>query len=164
MTDEKPDIQDYKYQELGIPRITARGLCKHQGNVFLEYDTSQSEIDRIYSLPGGAIKWGERALDTLKREFKEEFNMDVSAGRFLTVIENKFGTSSGRVHTVELIFEVSTQSSNFEPLVSNMDGKWIDINGIDRINLKPDELREAIFTQSINRRKHIIAGDMKVTG
>ena len=160
MPDEMPDIKAEDFQKMGIPRITVRGMCVHQGNLFVKYDTEQPEMERMYALPGGAVLWGERARDSLRREFKEEFNMDVSVGRFLVVIENKFGTSLGRIHNIELIFEVTTQSGTFEPMVSGLSGRWIDLNGIDKYNFKPDELREAIFTQSLNRRKHMIAGDL----
>jgi len=162
MEDDKSDIKAEYFQEIGVPRVTVRGICKHQGNIFVEYATDQVEMDRIYSLPGGAIKWGERSRDALRREFKEEFNMDVSVGRFLLVIENKFGTSKGRIHNVELVFELTTQSSEFDLMVPGLAGRWLDLNGIDKYNLKPDELREALFTQSLNRRKHLIAGDMKL--
>lgn len=161
MESEINEIRAEEFQNLGIPRVIVRGLCTHQGNLFVEYSSEQGEMDRQYALPGGQIKWGERAKDALRRIFKDEFSMDVTVDRFLLVIENKFGTRVGRIHNVEIVFEVKAQSADFNPMVAGLAGRWIEMNAIDKYNLMPEELREVLFTQSINRRKHIIAGDLK---
>jgi ADP-ribose pyrophosphatase YjhB (NUDIX family) len=150
-----------KYRELGIPRARACGFCTHHNNLFVIFSSEQPEIEREYALPGASIRWGERARDTLRRDFKERFNMDVSVGRFLLALENKSGTRTEKFHDIDIVFEIKATSADFDILVDGIGAKWLELNEIDRHNLKPDELKEAIFSQSINQRKHMIAGELK---
>ena len=39
----------------------------------------------LWGIPGGKIKWGERSEDALRRELKEETNLDITDIRFVLV-------------------------------------------------------------------------------
>jgi hypothetical protein len=60
-----------------------------------------------------------------------------------------------------MIFEAKATTVEFSVKAFGIGLKWIDVNELDRFNFQPSELRDAIFTQSIHRLKHLIAGDLK---
>ena len=162
MPDEfKEPSLEKKLRELGAPCPFIRGMCIHSGKLLTEYSTGYSEMDRVYSLPGSPMKWGERARDTLKKSFEEKYTLDISVGRFVIVVENKFPVFRDRPHLVELVFEIKAQSTEFVIKVPEIGLKWLDMNELDRYNFNPTELKDAIFAQNIHRLKHIIAGDLK---
>jgi ADP-ribose pyrophosphatase YjhB (NUDIX family) len=157
----KESSVEKKLKELGTPCPWIRGMCIHAGKLLTEYLTGFSEMERIYSLPGTPMKWGERARDSLKKAFDEKYSMEISVGRFIIVIENKFPVFRDRLHLVELVFEVKIQSAEFVVKVPDINLKWLDMNELDRYNFNPTELKDALFAQNIHRLKHIISGDLK---
>lgn len=67
------------------------------------FDTIKQQ--KFYRLIGGGIEFGERAEDTVVREFREELGLDIKVTRFLGVSENIF-TYEGRLgHEIVLFFE-----------------------------------------------------------
>lgn len=162
MPDElkEPGIEK-KSREIGLPCPFVRALCIHSNKILVEYLTGYSEMERIYYLPGAPMKWGERARDTLRKAFDEKYSVDVSVGRFIIAVENKYPIFQDRIHLIELVFEIKTQSQEFAVKVPDIALKWLDLNELDRYNFNPTELKDALFNQTIHRLKHIIAGDLK---
>jgi len=50
----------------------------------------RSEHDDFWALPGGRLEVGETMTEALRREMREEVEVDVEVGRLLWVIENFF--------------------------------------------------------------------------
>ncbi|NTU73792.1 NUDIX domain-containing protein, partial [Candidatus Roizmanbacteria bacterium] len=66
-----------------------------------------------YSVPGGHIEWGETILDALKREAKEETNLDVVHPQFLCMFEYiSDGTFYKQKHMLFLNHRVETASTD----------------------------------------------------
>src|SRR6201987_2501942 len=53
---------------------------------------------------GGHVEFGEYALDTVRREFREEIGQELTGVRLLGVLENIFGWRGGTEHEVVFIF------------------------------------------------------------
>lgn len=53
---------------------------------------------------GGHVEFGERALDTLHREFREEIGQELTDVRLLGVLENIFGWEGARQHEIVFIY------------------------------------------------------------
>jgi len=53
---------------------------------------------------GGTIEFGERAADTLKREFVEELGLEIVNPTLLTVMENLYEHHGVRGHEVVFVF------------------------------------------------------------
>ena len=53
-------------------------LLEHKGKVLVIHEPFQGKL--IYKFPGGGLEFGEGTIDCLKREFKEELNLDVIIG------------------------------------------------------------------------------------
>lgn len=58
-----------------VKRTSAYGVIKDEKGVLLVRDRTSS--NKKWDLPGGGIESGERLLDGLKREIKEETGLDV---------------------------------------------------------------------------------------
>lgn len=76
-----------------------------------------------WSLPGGAVRIGETAVEALRREFAEELDVTIEVGRLRWVVENFFdhwpldgppSTTSIAHHEVGLCFLASVPASLVE--------------------------------------------------
>ena len=59
---------------------------------------------------GGHVEFGEYALDTVRREFREEIGQELTDARLLGVLENIFGWRGGTEHEVVFIFAAAFAS------------------------------------------------------
>jgi len=64
----------------------------------------QAEGDDFWVLPGGRAEFGEPAEQTLKREIREELDIDVEILRLLWIVENFFRYANKRYHEIALYF------------------------------------------------------------
>jgi ADP-ribose pyrophosphatase YjhB (NUDIX family) len=55
--------------------IRVYGICIQNGHLLMNEELILGRT--VYKLPGGGLDWGEGTLDCLKREWKEELNMDI---------------------------------------------------------------------------------------
>jgi ADP-ribose pyrophosphatase YjhB (NUDIX family) len=56
---------------------------------------------------GGSIEFGERADETLRREFQEELGQAIAEPRLLCVLENLYEHSGQKGHEVVFVFETA---------------------------------------------------------
>jgi len=68
--------------------------------------------DPLFQRPlGGHVEFGEYALDTVRREFREEIGQELTDVRLLGVLENIFGWRGGTEHEVVFIFAAAFASA-----------------------------------------------------
>ena len=60
---------------------------------------------------GGHVEFGEYALDTVRREFREEIGQELTDVRLLGVLENIFGWRGGTEHEVVFVFAAAFASA-----------------------------------------------------
>jgi ADP-ribose pyrophosphatase YjhB (NUDIX family) len=64
--------------------------------------------DPLFQRPlGGHVEFGEYALETVHREFREELDRELTDVRLLGVLENIFGWQGGTQHEVVFIFSAA---------------------------------------------------------
>jgi ADP-ribose pyrophosphatase YjhB (NUDIX family) len=69
--------------------------------------------DPLFQRPlGGHVEFGEYALDTVHREFREELAQELTDVRLLGVLENIFGWQGGTEHEVVFIFSAAFASAS----------------------------------------------------
>ena len=66
-----------------LPISTVGGLIRDADDHVLMIRTHK--WSHLWGIPGGKIKWGERSEDALRRELKEETNLDITDLRFVLV-------------------------------------------------------------------------------
>ncbi len=79
-----------------------------------------------YIIPGGHIELGETMEEALKREIKEETNLDITDLNFLCAKENVFGDEfHKKKHLIWLTFSCKANGNNVILNKEGQDYKWI---------------------------------------
>ena len=103
---------------------------------------------KFYRCLGGGIEFLEKATDALKREFKEEINIDIIVDSFLGVSENIFTFQGKKAHELVFYYKISISEENYKEEYVQIDENsvdkaiWIDINEFKNGNkiLYPEEI------------------------
>ncbi len=103
-----------------LPRVTMTNirpivLCilrrDEQILVFEGYDEVKRQT--FYRPLGGGIDFGERSIDTVVREMKEELRAEVCNLRYLGTLENIFISNGQRGHEIVLVYQADFADSTF---------------------------------------------------
>jgi 8-oxo-dGTP pyrophosphatase MutT (NUDIX family) len=88
-------------------QIRPIALCVFHNNnrilVFEGYDKIKAEI--FYRPLGGGIEFGERGEDAVRRELKEELNVDITDLKYLGMLENIYTFNGGSYHEVVMVYD-----------------------------------------------------------
>lgn len=88
-----------------------------------------------WELPGGRIELDETPQETVKREIKEELNLDVVVGDIIDAWMYDIG-NKGNVFIVSYMCKLSEENvSNIQISDEHKEIGWFDINEIDNISL-----------------------------
>ena len=96
------------------------------------YDKVKKQI--FYRSLGGGIEFLEKSEDALRREFKEELNVDIKIKDFLGVSENIFTLRGKNAHEIVFMYSIEIPNKNYkeEYLIKEKKcqytAKWIDID------------------------------------
>lgn len=97
---------------------------------------AQEPAKDTLDLPGGFVDMFETAEEAVRREVKEETNLDVSAIRYLFSVPNIYPYSGFDVHTVDIFYECVV--ADFEYAFAADDASGIVV-------LQPEEVRPELF-------------------
>jgi phosphoglycolate phosphatase len=74
-------IQGKRFEQAHFPIATVGALIFNNSNQVLMLRTHK--WSNLWGIPGGKIKWGETCIDALRREIKEETNLDIDEISFV---------------------------------------------------------------------------------
>jgi ADP-ribose pyrophosphatase YjhB (NUDIX family) len=92
-------------------RPIAIGLIWNNGSLLVEHGFDSVKQKHFFRPPGGAIEFGERAVDALRREFIEELGAELIEPKLIIVIENIFEYEAQPHHELVFIFEARFKDS-----------------------------------------------------
>lgn len=123
-----------------------------------------------WALPGGKVKPGEQARDTILRFFDEEWGELVECGDLLCVGENFFELMGKLHHEIGLYFAVSLPSSS-RIMKKNcyyrsgyhgdgpMEFDWFDLSELAITDLRPSVLQSGLAAGQLP--PHFVHGDSR---
>ena len=136
-----------KFKEI---RPIVLGMVKKDNKVLVSkgYDEVKDEI--FYRSIGGGIEFLENSKDALKREFKEELNVEIIVGEFLGISENIFTYNGKNAHELILFYDVEIKDEDYKEKFHIIDDKcetdavWIDVKKFINRELKiyPEKVLE----------------------
>jgi ADP-ribose pyrophosphatase YjhB (NUDIX family) len=87
------------------------GLIWNNGSLLVEHGFDSVKGEHFFRPPGGAIEFGERAIDALRREFIEELEAELLDAKLITVLENLFQYEAQPGHELVFVFEAKFKDS-----------------------------------------------------
>ena len=145
------------------------GAVIHEGRVLLH----RGESEDFWTLPGGRAELGEPATETLKREMREELEVDAQVERLLWVVENFFTCLGAEWHELAFYFlmsfppgsDIYQRSEPFfgyeetQPEGMTLIFEWHSLDRLDEITLLPSFLKQGL--RSLPKgTEHIVHTDL----
>lgn len=134
-----------KFKEI---RPIVLGIVKRDNKILVSKGYDKIKNETFYRSIGGGIEFLENSKEALKREFKEELNIDIKVGDFLGVSENIFTYNGKNAHELIFFYNVDIKDSDYKEkyhIVDDnceTDATWIDVDEFINNNLKiyPEEV------------------------
>ena len=91
---------------MGNQRIRAVALCvvMNGDRVLVRRHLHGSQDPVFYRPPGGTIEFGERSIDAVRREVREEIGADLANLRLLACVENLFDYHGDVGHEIVFVY------------------------------------------------------------
>jgi 8-oxo-dGTP pyrophosphatase MutT (NUDIX family) len=120
-----------------LPEIRVIAICvfRHRGRILVAPGYDDVKNERFFRPLGGAIEFGELAVDALRREIREELALEIDNPVQLGIIENCFEYRGRSCHEVVFVFDAvlvdrTLYSEDALPIhEAGWDGpaKWLDL-------------------------------------
>lgn len=97
----------------------------------------------LVKLPGGGLEFGEGTADCLKREFKEELNLEITVGDAFYIQENFVPSlaKDGKQLLMLYFFATITNLNNLEIIDKNIqEVRWISLTANNPFTLPVDRI------------------------
>nr|WP_255723614.1 NUDIX domain-containing protein [Sporosarcina sp. ACRSL] len=136
--------------------LRAEGIIvtKDKTEVLVQCDVDES----FYRLPGGSIEFGETAVDAIKRELIEEYDLSLDIGKLACVSESIIQYDGKKRHDCTLIHWCSIDEKNKKTYVHKENSKikliWRTISQLRERPFYPEGILHIIVSEN-NNIKHI---------
>lgn len=135
--------------------IRVYGICINHRNEVLLSDESYGDMS-FTKFPGGGLEFGEGMIDCLKREFREEFDLEIEVGN-LFYLTDFFQVSafSENHQVVSVYYLIEAAVNSLDHLVEKRENTeklhWVSLS----------ELKEELLTFPIDKivAKKLITGE-----
>lgn len=120
-----------KFKEI---RPIVLGVVKKGNKLLVSKGYDKSKNQEFYRCLGGGIEFLEKSKDALKREFKEEINIEIEIGKFLGISENIFNYKGKDAHELILFYEAYINDKDYQQKYDLVDDNsesesiWVDID------------------------------------
>ena len=121
-------------------RAKAVAVCRHDGRVLVERGYDRVADSRFYRAIGGHIDFGERAAQTVVREWREEYGLTLREPRLLGVVENLFTWEGRPGHEIVFCFEAHVaerdvygrdEVAGMDPEGKRHEAAWVPLAELD---------------------------------
>lgn len=153
----------------------AAAVVRH-GRLVLLHRLAEEDF---WSLPGGRVEMGETAEDAVRREMREELDVDVRVTALRAVVENRFVYGGQLQHGLELHFDVALPEGSpligcepFERVEESGEGldggaakttrlvfQWFDVSALPSVDLRPAFLKQTLAIPDAAVVQHIVHDD-----
>lgn len=120
-----------KFKEI---RPIVLGVVRKGNKLLVSKGYDKSKNQEFYRCLGGGIEFLERSEEALKREFKEEINIEIELGDFLGISENIFNYKGKDAHELILFYEAYINDKDYQQKYDLVDDDieteavWVDID------------------------------------
>ena len=88
-------------------RALSLALIEKEDKILAKKDYDSKKQEYFYRVPGGGIEFGETSEEALRREIREEFDVEIEEPKFVKVLENIFTYEGDPGHEIVFLYRVS---------------------------------------------------------
>ncbi len=118
-----------KFKEI---RPIVLGIAKRNNKILVGKGYDRVKKQEFYRPLGGGIEFQEKSVDALKREYKEELDIDIIVKDFCGVVENIFSFEGKNAHEIILFYNIKIKEEDYKEkyhvIDDDTDAYWIDID------------------------------------
>ena len=133
MKNQKKEMLNYR-EYPDRPIVAVSGVVTNNKGEILIVRRAKSPGKGLWSLPGGAVKLGEKLINALKRELKEECNISIEIKKFLGAFDRIFLDKNEivRYHYIIIDYLCQTNDKHIQPGSDVDNFAWISLNNINQ--------------------------------
>lgn len=136
--------------------IILRAIIVYHNQILLCH--SPENPPNYYYLPGGHLEKGEKLEDCLKREMKEEINVNIKKMKFLSISENFFTDFKGKHHEINILYAVQSNTKNPQSVKSHESHvaiTWLDIKKLPKVKLLPPNIHQYLINHLLDKESKV---------
>lgn len=107
-----------------------------KGDTILTTQRGYGEFKGMWEFPGGKVQSGENLKDALKRELKEELDIEVQVEEYLTTVDYDYPAFHITLHCFKCKLEEGTTIH----LLEHLSAKWLSSDELFCVNWLPADL------------------------
>ncbi|MBQ2594284.1 MAG: NUDIX domain-containing protein, partial [Candidatus Riflebacteria bacterium] len=105
-----------------LPINVAAGVLIYKGKVLMA-KRHGGYLDNLWEFPGGKLEKDETPQAAIKRELKEELDIDIIPEKTLLVLEHSYPDKTIRLHFVNCKFAEPIEE-NATKIINNQETRW----------------------------------------
>lgn len=122
--------------------ICARALIMKEGKVLV----CRFKGRDFCFFPGGHVEWFEKAEDALRRELKEELDMEAGLMEYAGTVENIYEDNGKNHHEINLVFKVEVPGEvKDKSMEDDLDFLFLDLAIFAEEKVLPLALRDSVL-------------------
>lgn len=125
---QEQDLLPQRVPKKSVPhQIVAIGIIFRRGKILIDKRKPEGLLGGLWEFPGGKPEAGESLKAALKREVKEELNINIRVGRHLTTVRHAYTHFTVELHAYRCHYASGTPQC-----LGCTDYKWITLDQLKR--------------------------------
>lgn len=117
-------------------KIVTAGIIYHQNKILIAQRSRNKKPALLWEFPGGKLEDGETLEQCLKREIKEEFDLDINVKNFFMTSDYEYDFGSIRLQA----FFAEAPSDKIGCLNSHETYCWVPISDLGNYTFSPADI------------------------
>ena len=118
-----------------MKKIEVVAAIIHKGNYYLATQRGYGYFEGMWEFPGGKIENGESREDALKREIKEELDVEVKIEKFLCTVDYDYPNFHLTMHCYHC-----RVSDGVIKLLEHLSAKWLTKDELKQVEWLPADV------------------------
>jgi 8-oxo-dGTP diphosphatase len=122
--------------------IVTAALIIEQGKILVTQRKEDSSHGLLWEFPGGKVKEGEEPREALRRELKEELDVEVEVGRMFDAVFHSYP----EYPILLLVYRCWIEKGSLKPMGCH-DLQWVNLRELEKLVMPPadDPIRKHLF-------------------
>lgn len=117
-------------------KIVTAGIICHKGKFLIAQRIRTKKPPLVWEFPGGKLEEGETLQECLKREIKEELDLNIAVKDFFMTTEFDYEFGSIRME----VFFAEAKTDKINKMDSHEDYRWVETAELDNFEFAPADI------------------------